>query len=542
MTAKQIVFDEHARKHIMNGVNKLANTVKVTLGPKGRNVILDEGFGTPTITNDGVTIAEAIELKHPFENMGAQVVKEVATKTKDKAGDGTTTATVLAQTIVREGFKNIAAGASPMAIKRGIDKAVKLVVEEIKKQARKVDNKEKIKQVATISANNDEAIGGLIAEAMEKVGHDGVITVEEAKSLETHLNVVEGMQFDEGYVSPYMVTKEDTMEAILDEPYILIYDKKITTVKPLIKLLEHISQIGKPLLIIAEDVEDEALATLVLNNLRGVLKTVAVKAPGFGDDQKHQLEDIATLTGGKVISSEKGMKLEDVTIDDLGEAKRVKVDKEKTTIVEGKGDSQKIKERIEAIKKQIEKTESEFDKEDLQKRLAKLAGGVAVINVGAPTETEMKEKKARVEDALAATRAAVEEGIVPGGGKALINAIPALDKFQLQGEEAIGVNIIRQALSTPLKQISENAGKDGGVILNKVLSLKDKDAGYNAATDRFENLILAGVIDPAKVTRSALQNAASAASMLVTTEAMVAEIKEEEKKEQAGPGMPPQMM
>jgi len=542
MTAKQIVFDEHARKHIMNGVNKLANTVKVTLGPKGRNVILDEGFGTPTITNDGVTIAEAIELKHPFENMGAQVVKEVATKTKDKAGDGTTTATVLAQTIVREGFKNIAAGASPMAIKRGIDKAVKLVVEEIKKQARKVDNKEKIKQVATISANNDEAIGGLIAEAMEKVGHDGVITVEEAKSLETHLNVVEGMQFDEGYVSPYMVTKEDTMEAILDEPYILIYDKKITTVKPLIKLLEHISQIGKPLLIIAEDVEDEALATLVLNNLRGVLKTVAVKAPGFGDDQKHQLEDIATLTGGKVISSEKGMKLEDVTIDDLGEAKRVKVDKEKTTIVEGKGDSQKIKERIEAIKKQIEKTESEFDKEDLQKRLAKLAGGVAVINVGAPTETEMKEKKARVEDALAATRAAVEEGIVPGGGKALINAIPALDKFQLQGEEAIGVNIIRQALSTPLKQISENAGKDGGVILNKVLSLKDKDAGYNAATDRFENLILAGVIDPAKVTRSALQNAASAASMLVTTEAMVAEIKEEEKKEQAGAGMPPQMM
>ncbi len=542
MTAKQIVFDEHARKHIMNGVNKLANTVKVTLGPKGRNVILDEGFGTPTITNDGVTIAEAIELKHPFENMGAQVVKEVATKTKDKAGDGTTTATVLAQTIVREGFKNIAAGASPMAIKRGIDKAVKLVVEEIKKQARKVDNKEKIKQVATISANNDEAIGGLIAEAMEKVGHDGVITVEEAKSLETHLNVVEGMQFDEGYVSPYMVTKEDTMEAILDEPYILIYDKKITTVKPLIRLLEHISQIGKPLLIIAEDVEDEALATLVLNNLRGVLKTVAVKAPGFGDDQKHQLEDIATLTGGKVISSEKGMKLEDVTIDDLGEAKRVKVDKEKTTIVEGKGDSQKIKERIEAIKKQIEKTESEFDKEDLQKRLAKLAGGVAVINVGAPTETEMKEKKARVEDALAATRAAVEEGIVPGGGKALINAIPALDKFQLQGEEAIGVNIIRQALSTPLKQISENAGKDGGVILNKVLSLKDKDAGYNAATDRFENLILAGVIDPAKVTRSALQNAASAASMLVTTEAMVAEIKEEEKKEQAGPGMLPQMM
>ncbi|MBW2988030.1 chaperonin GroEL [Candidatus Woesearchaeota archaeon] len=541
MTAKQIVFNEQARKYIMAGVNKLANTVKVTLGPKGRNVILDEGFGTPTITNDGVTIAEAIELKHPFENMGAQVVKEVATKTKDVSGDGTTTATILAQAIVREGFKNTAAGANPMAIKRGIDKAVKVVVEEIKKQARKVDNKEKIKQVATISANNDEAIGELIAEAMDKVGSDGVITVEEAKSMETHLNVVEGMQFDEGYVSPYMATKEDTMEAILDEPYILIYDKKITTVKPMIQLLEHLSQIGRPLLIIAEDVEDEALATLVLNNLRGVLKTVAVKAPGFGDDQKHQLEDIAILTGGKVISKEKGMKLEDVTLNDLGQAKRVKVDKDKTTIVEGMGDKKLVKERIEAIKKQIERTESKFDKEDLEKRLAKLAGGVAVINVGAATETEMKEKKARVEDALASTRAAVEEGIVPGGGLALLNALPALDNLKLEGDEAIGVQIVKNALYAPIKQIAENAGKDGAVIVNKILSFNDKITGYNAAKDRFENLIEAGIIDPAKVTRTALQNAASAASMLLTTEAMVAEIKEEEKKGEAG-GMPPHMM
>ncbi len=538
MTAKQIVFDEIARKHILNGVNQLANTVKVTIGPKGRNVILDEGFGSPTITNDGVTIAESIELKHPFENMGAQVVKEVATKTKDVAGDGTTTATILAQAIVKEGMKNIAAGANPMAIKRGIDKAVKVVVEEIKKQARKVDNKEKIKQVATISANNDSAIGSLIAEAMERVGTNGVITVEEAKSLDTHLNVVEGMQFDEGYVSPYMATKEDTMEADLDEPYILLYDKKITTVKPLVQLLEHLSQIGRPLLIIAEGMEDEALATLVLNNLRGVLKTVAVKSPGFGEDQKHQMQDIAILTGGKVISTEKGMKLDDVSVEDLGQAKRAKVDKEHCTIVEGMGDKETVKKRIQAIAAQIKKTESSFDKDDLQKRTAKLSGGVAVVNVGAATETEMKEKKARVEDALSATRAAIEEGIVPGGGKALINTIPALSQLELDGEEAIGVHTILSSLEVPLKQIAINAGKDGSVILNKVMSLKDKDEGYNAATDVFENLIEAGVIDPAKVTRSAVQNAASASSMLITTEAMVTEIKEDKKDP---PMMPPGM-
>ncbi len=539
MTAKQIVFDETARKHIINGVNKLANTVKVTLGPKGRNVVLDEGFGTPLITNDGVTIAEAIELKHPFENMGAQIVKEVATKTKDKSGDGTTTATLLAQAIVKEGLKNITAGANPMLIKKGINKAVAIVVKEIEKQAKPVNNKEEIKQVASISANNDEVIGGLIAEAMEKVGSDGVITVEEAKSIETHLNIVEGMQFDEGYVSPYMSTKEDTMEAVLDEPYILIYDKKITTVKPLIQLLEHLSQIGRPLLIIAEGLEDEALATLVLNNLRGVLKTVAVKSPGFGDDQKNQLQDIAIMTGGKVISSEKAMKLEDVSVNDLGEAKRVKISKDSTTIVEGNGDKAKVKQRIDSIKKQIESSDSKFDKEDLQKRLAKLSGGVAVINVGAATETEMKEKKARVEDALASTRAAAEGGIVAGGGKALLNALPELENLKLEGEEAIGVRIIKEAITFPVKQIAENAGKDGSVILNKVISLKGKDEGYNAATDTFEDLVVAGVIDPSNVTKTALINAASAASMLITTEAMVTEIKEDKK---VAPPMMPQGM
>ncbi len=538
MAAKKICFGEVARKNILNGVNKLADTVKITLGPKGRNVILDEGFGAPTIINDGVTIAEAIELKDSFENMGAQVVKEVATKTKDAAGDGTTTATVLAQAIIKEGFKNIAAGANPMAIKRGIEKAVKHVVSEIKKTARKIDSKEKITQVASISANNDEVIGKLISEAMEKVGPEGVITIEEAKSTETHLTVVEGMQFDEGYVSPYMITKEDTMEAILEDPYILIYDKKITTIKPLVSLLEHISQTGRPLLIIAEDVEDEALATLVLNNLRGVLKAVAVKSPGFGDDQKRMLEDIAILTGGTVISTEKGMKLEDVSINDLGQAKKVRVSKDKTTIVEGNGSKEEIKKRIEQIKKQIEQTDSEFDKEDLQKRLAKLAGGVAVINVGAPTETEMKEKKARVEDSLASTRAAVEEGIVAGGGVTLLKASETLNTLNLEGEEAIGVNIIKNALRVPAWQIAKNAGKDGSVIVNQILSNSDKEYGYNAAKDRFENLVEAGIIDPAKVTRSALENAASAAAMLLTTEAMVSEIKEEKKE----PPMPPSQM
>ncbi len=538
MAAKKICFGEVARKNILNGVNKLADTVKITLGPKGRNVILEEGFGAPTIINDGVTIAEAIELKDSFENMGAQIVKEVATKTKDSAGDGTTTATVLAQAIIKEGFKNIAAGANPMAIKRGIEKAVKHVVAEIKKTARKIDNKEKITQVASISANNDEVIGKLISEAMEKVGSEGVITIEEAKSTHTHLTVVEGMQFDEGYVSPYMVTKEDTMEAILEDPYILIYDKKITTIKPLVNLLEHISQTGRPLLIIAEDVEDEALATLVLNNLRGVLKAVAVKAPGFGDDQKRMLEDIAILTGGTVISTEKGMKLEDVSINDLGQAKKVRVNKDKTTIVEGNGSKEDIKKRIEQIKKQIEQTDSEFDKEDLQKRLAKLAGGVAVINVGAPTETEMKEKKARVEDSLASTRAAVEEGIVAGGGVTLLKASLELEKLDVEGEEAIGVSIIKNALKVPAWQIAKNAGKDGSVIINQILSNSDKEYGYNAAKDRFENLVEAGIIDPAKVTRSALENAASAAAMLLTTEAMVSEIKEDKKE----PPMPPSQM
>jgi len=540
MVAKIICFGETARKNILNGVNQLADTVKLTVGPKGRNVILDEGYGTPTITNDGVTIAQAIELKDPFENMGAQVVKEVATKTKDVAGDGTTTATILAQAIIKEGFKNIAAGANPMAIKRGIDKAVAVIVEDIKKSSKKIDSKEKITQVATISANNDEVIGKLISDAMEKVGSEGVITVEEAKSTETHLTVVEGMQFDDGYVSPYMVTKEDTMEAILEEPYILIYEKKITTIKPLVQLLEHISQIGRPLLIIAEDVEDEALATLVLNNLRGVLRTCAVKAPGFGDEQKKMLEDIAIITGGNVISTEKGMKLEDAAITDLGQAKKVRIDKEKTTIVEGQGNKEEIKKRVEQIKKLIEKSTSEFDKEDLHKRLAKIAGGVAVINVGAPTETEMKEKKARVEDALASTRAAVEEGIVAGGGVTLLRASANLSSLKLDGEEAIGVNIIINALKVPAYQIAVNAGKDGAVILNEIMNSKDKEYGYNAAKDKFENLFQAGVIDPAKVTRSALVNAASAASMLLTTEAMVTEIKGDKKDMPPG-GMPPGM-
>jgi chaperonin GroEL len=536
MVAKKICFGEVARKHIMDGVNKLADTVKITMGPKGRNVILDEGFGAPTIINDGVTIAEAIELKHPFENMAAQVVKEVATKTKDAAGDGTTTATLLAQAIIKEGLKNIAAGANPMEIKKGILKATELIIDEIKRVSQKVDNKEKITQVATISANNDDEIGNLISDAMEKVGSEGVITIEEAKSLKTTLTLTEGMQFDEGYVSPYMVNQEDTMEAILNEPYILIYDKKITTIKPLVSLLENVSQIGRPLLLIADDIEDEALATLVVNNLRGIFKIVGIKAPGFGDDQKQMLQDIAALTGGNVIVTDKGMKLEDVSIDDLGEAKKVRITKDKTTIVEGMGEKEKLKLRIETIKKQINQSDSEFDKDDLKRRLAKLTGGVAVINVGAATETEMKEKKARVEDSLASTKAATEEGIVAGGGVTLLRAVKVLTSLKLEGEQQIGVNIIYNALKAPAIQIALNAGKDGSVIVNRILESNEENFGYNAAKDRFEDMIQAGIVDPAKVTRSALQNAASAASMLLTTESMVSEIKEDKKDQ---PMMPP---
>ena len=532
---KIIEFEASAREKLKRGIDKMANAVKVTLGPRGRNVVLDKKFGSPTITKDGVTVAKEIDLEDPFENMGAQMVKEVASKTSDVAGDGTTTATVLAQAIYREGLKNVTAGSNPMALKRGIEKAVGVVVEELKKISKPLPGKTEIAQVGTISANNDRSIGDLIAEAMDKVGKDGVITVEEAKTTKTELEVVEGMQFDRGYLSPYFITNPDTMEVALEDPLILIHDKKISTMKDLLPILEKIAQMGRAFLIITEEVEGEALATLVVNKLRGTLKCCAVKAPGFGDRRKAMLEDVAVLTGGRVISEELGIKLENTQISDLGKAKRITVDKENTTIVEGGGKTEEIKGRVNQIKKQIDETTSDYDKEKLQERLAKLAGGVAVINVGATTETEMKEKKARVEDALHATRAAVEEGIVPGGGVAFLRAIPALDKLKLDGDEAVGVSIVRKALEEPIRLIAENAGVEGSIVVNRVKAEKGA-FGFNAETEQYEDLMVSGVIDPAKVTRIALENAASIASLLITTEALVAE-KPEEKK--PGPAMPP---
>ncbi|HZW83360.1 MAG TPA: chaperonin GroEL [Candidatus Deferrimicrobium sp.] len=519
--AKQIVFNEEARRGLEKGVNILAEAVRVTLGPKGRNVVLDKKFGAPLITNDGVTIAREIELEDPFENMGAQLVKEVATKTNDVAGDGTTTATVLAQAIIREGLKNVAAGANPMGIKRGIEVAVKSIVEEIKAQAKPIESKEAIAQVASISAG-DATIGELIAEAMEKVGKDGVITVEEAKGMTTELEVVEGMQFDRGYLSAYMVTDTDKMEAILNDPYILITDKKIGAIADILPILEKVVQAGRQLLIVAEDVEGEALTTLIVNKLRGTFTCVAVKAPGFGDRRKAMLEDIAALTGGQVISEEVGLKLDSATIDMLGKARQVRITKEETTIVEGSGDNTAIQNRVDAIRRQIEETTSDFDREKLQERLAKLAGGVAVIQVGAATEVEMKEKKLRIEDALAATRAAVEEGIVAGGGTALIDTIAVLDKIVATGDEKTGVAIIRRSLEEPLRQIANNAGFEGSVVVEKVRNT-GVGVGFNAMTEEYEDMIAAGIVDPAKVTRSALQNAASIAAMLLTTECLVAD-------------------
>ncbi len=536
--AKQIEFNSQARDKLKKGVDKLANAVKVTLGPKGRNVIIDKKFGSPTVTKDGVTVAKEVELEDHFENMGAQMVREVASKTSDVAGDGTTTATVLAQAIFAEGLKNVTAGANPMGIKRGIEKAVTAVVDHLKSMSKDISGKNEIAQVGRISANDDKLIGDLIADAMEKVGKDGVITVEEAKGTETNLEVVEGMQFDRGYLSPYFVTNPDNMEAELENPYILIHDKKISSMKDLLPVLEKTAQTSRPLLIIAEDIEGEALATLVVNKLRGTLKVCAVKAPGFGDRRKAMLEDIAVLTGGKVISEEVGFKLENTVLSDLGTCKKIVVDKENTTIVEGSGKTEEIKGRIDQLKKQIEDTTSDYDREKLQERLAKLAGGVAVINVGAATETEMKEKKARVEDALHATRAAVEEGIIPGGGVALLRSIPVLEKMQLEGDELIGMNIVRRALEFPIRCIAENAGAEGSVVVEKVRAEKDA-FGFNAQDGKYEDLIKAGVIDPTKVTRSALENAASISGLLLTTEAVITD--KPEKKEAAGaaPGMPP---
>ncbi|HEX3033164.1 MAG TPA: chaperonin GroEL [Bacillota bacterium] len=538
--AKQIIFGEEARRALERGVNALAEAVRVTLGPKGRNVVLEKKFGSPLITNDGVTIAREVEIKDPFENMGAQLCREVATKTNDVAGDGTTTATVLAQAIIREGMKNVAAGANPMVIKKGIEKAVAVAVEEIKKQSKIVETKESIAQVASISAADNE-IGTLIAEAMEKVGKDGVITVEESQGFGTNLEVVEGMNFDRGYISPYMITDTEKMEAVLNEPYILITDKKISAIQEILPILEKVVQAGKSLLLIAEDVEGEALPTLVVNKLRGTFTCVAVKAPGFGDRRKAMLEDIAILTGGQVISEEVGRKLDNATLDMLGTARQVKVKKEETVIVDGAGDKAEIEQRVGQIRKQHSESTSEFDKEKLSERLAKLAGGVAVIQVGAATETEMKEKKLRIEDALNATRAAVEEGIVAGGGTALVDAIPALGNLTLDGDEATGVSIIRKALEEPLRQIANNAGLEGSVIVEKVKS-SDSGIGFNAATEEYVDMIAAGIVDPAKVTRSALQNAASIAAMVLTTESLVADEPGEDKMPAGMPGGMPGMM
>jgi len=532
--AKQIVCGEESRQAALRGVNKLADAVKITLGPKGRNVVLDKKFGAPTITKDGVTVAKEIELPDPLENMGAQMVREVASKTSDVAGDGTTTATVLAQAIFREGVKTIAAGANPMALKRGIDKAVEVAVEELKKRSKAVGG-DMITQVGTVSANGDTAIGNIIAEAMKKVGKDGVITVEEAKTMETSLEIVEGMQFDRGYLSPYFVTDAERMECVLEDPYILIHEKKITAMKDLLPVLEQVAKLGKPLLIIAEEVEGEALATLVVNKLRGTLTGAAVKAPGFGDRRKAMLEDIAILTGGKAITEDLGLKLENLRVEDLGRAKRVVIDKDNTTIVEGAGRAKDIQGRVKQIRTQIEETTSDYDREKLQERLAKLVGGVAVIKVGAATETELKEKKARVEDAMHATRAAVEEGIVAGGGVTFIRAIPAVSKLKLEEDEQIGVNIVLRALEEPLRQIASNAGVEGAVTVGKVKADQRESFGLNAQTGEFEDLVAAGVIDPAKVARTALQNAASVAGLLLTTEALVSEIPEKKKAAAAPP-------
>ena len=531
--AKQIIYGEQSRQAILRGVNQLADAVKVTLGPKGRNVVLDKKFGSPTITKDGVTVAKEIELKDPLENMGAQMVREVASKTSDTAGDGTTTATVLAQAIYREGAKNVVAGANPMELKRGIEKTVEAVVDQIKKMSRPVSGN-MVAQVGTISANSDATIGKIIAEAMDKVGKDGVITVEEAKTLETSLDVVEGMQFDRGYLSPYFVTDAERMEVVLENPVILIHEKKISSMKDLLPVLEQVARLGRPLLIVAEDVEGEALATLVVNKLRGTLQAAAVKAPGFGDRRKAMLEDIAVLTGGRAITEDLGIKLENIKLEDLGKAKKVTIDKDNTTIVEDAGTKNAIEGRVKQMRAQIEDTTSDYDREKLQERLAKLVGGVAVIKVGAATETEMKEKKARVEDAMHATKAAVEEGIVPGGGVALLRAAKGLDRLKLEGDQAVGLQIVRRALEEPMRWIAQNAGSEGSIVVSKVRDMK-QDEGFNAATDNYEDLVKAGVIDPAKVVRNALQNASSIASLLLTTEALVSEIPEEKKD---GPAMP----
>ncbi|HXD34644.1 MAG TPA: chaperonin GroEL [Pyrinomonadaceae bacterium] len=539
--AKQVIHGEDSRAAILRGINQLAEAVKITLGPKGRNVVIDKKFGSPTITKDGVTVAKEIELKDALENMGAQMVREVASKTSDVAGDGTTTATVLAQAIFREGVKTVAAGGNPMAIKRGIDKAVERAIKEIHRMAKPVKG-DAIAQVGTISANGDQTIGGIIAKAMDQVGKDGIITVEESKTMETTLEVVDGMQFDRGYLSPYFVTDPERMEAALDNALILIHEKKISSMKDLLPILEQVAKMGKPMLIIAEDVEGEALATLVVNKLRGTLNIAAVKAPGFGDRRKAMLEDIAISTGGKVISEDLGIKLESIKIEDLGRAKKVTIDKDNTTIVEGAGKTSDVEGRVRTLRAQIEETSSDYDREKLQERLAKLVGGVAVIKVGAATETEMKEKKARVEDAMHATRAAVEEGIVPGGGVALVRAAKVLEKFltspdgEGDPDEQIGVNIVRRALEEPLRQIVQNAGKEGAVVVERVRADKNDSFGFNAATEKFEDLVKAGVIDPAKVTRTALQNAASIAGLMLTTEAMVSELPDDDKSSPAMPG------
>jgi len=535
MAAKQLQFDEAARQALLRGVEKLAKAVKATLGPSGRNVILDKKFGSPTITKDGVTVAKEIELEDSYENMGAQLVREVASKTSDLAGDGTTTATVLAEAIFREGLKNVTAGANPTSLQRGILKAVDAIVEELKRISKKVSDRTEIAQVATVSANWDQTIGEIIADAMDKVGKDGTITVEEAKSIETTLEVVEGMQFDKGYLSPYFVTNAESMETVLENAYILIHEKKISSLKDLLPVLEKVAKAGRPLLIIAEDVEGEALATLVVNKLRGTLQVAAVKAPGFGDRRKAMLEDIAILTGGRCLTEDLGIKLENITLDDLGRTKRVTIDKENTTIVEGEGTTADIQGRVNQIRRQIDETTSDYDREKLQERLAKLAGGVAVINVGAATETEMKEKKARVEDALHATRAAVEEGIVAGGGTALIRAQKALESLKLTGDEKVGLEIVHRAVESPLRQLANNAGREGALIVQEVKSRKGNE-GYNVATDEYVDLVKAGVVDPTKVTRTALQNAASISGLLLMTEALVTEIPEKDKPAAGGPG------
>ncbi len=534
--AKQLQFDSAAREALQRGVDKLANTVRVTLGPRGRNVVIDKKFGAPTITNDGVTIAKEIELENPYENMGAQLLKEVATKTQDVAGDGTTTATVLAQSMVHAGLRLVTAGANPMFLKRGMDRAVQAIVAELKKQSKPIKTPAEIANVATISANNDPEIGKLISEAMDKVGKDGVITVEEAKGLDTTLEVVEGLQFDRGYLSPYFVTDPERMEAILEDAYILIYDKKIASIKDIIPILEKVSQVGKPLLVISEDIEGEALATLVVNKLRGVLNVAAAKAPGFGDRRRAMLEDVAILTGGRLITEEAGMKLENAILTDLGRAKRIVVDKDNTTIIEGAGKKSDIKGRVDQIRKEIEDSTSDYDKEKLQERLAKLAGGVAVVNVGAATEVELKERKARVEDALAATKSAVEEGIVPGGGVALIRTQASLAALEAKGDERSGIDIVSHALEAPLRTIASNAGAEGSIVVERVRSQKGA-MGYNAATGQYEDLILSGIVDPTKVTRSALQNAVSIASLVLTTEALITDAPEEEKPSMPGGGM-----